>query len=256
MDLFDHLKAFSHVVSFAESALLQASLAPTPAAEVKSKKSIIAPPPSHEANLLSRLFTAALDSAQFDLAYSAFTRLPNAALRKSSLHQFTDTLLRLGQSGRLVSYPFTTLAAELDADLQQKSRTTLSVGQNAPPYHRVLYARRIKGGDFRGAAQCLWEYIVRLKGMEGVDERLVEGYLMAINALSCVGEEDAWVLEELAGDKAKVRFSGEGREEKAKRRVVWLKEVRKEYQDLLDRMSEVQEGKYPFVGDGMEVDVL
>jgi hypothetical protein len=254
MNLFDDLKSFSFVVEFAQTALQYQSFELTTSQSKKTprKSGHSDLPPSSPANLLSRLFTAALDSAQYDIAYSALVRLPDA-LRKACLQQFIDTLIRTRQPGRLLSYPFATLTSELDAELAQKARAAPSsvAARGAASYHRILYALRIQSGDFRGAAQCLWDYVSAIKAAKGTsefdprDERLNEGYLMLINAMACCGHDDAWVLDQTATSDGK------------KRRVVFLDQVRKEYQALLDQASELEEGKYAFVGgDDMEVDML
>ncbi|KAF2667963.1 hypothetical protein BT63DRAFT_441495 [Microthyrium microscopicum] len=283
MNLYDSLKSFTYVVDFAQSALQYQESHPPPSKKTKSSQTIL--PPTSQANLLSRLFTAAVDSTQYDVAYSILTRITNPALRKSSLQQFIDALMRARQASRLLAYPFATLATELDAELAHKARTALNVvAANSLGYHRVLYARRIQTGDFRGAAQCLWEYLARLKSasesvMDPRDESLVQAYLMVINALACCGEDDGWVLDE-SGDTAgspgfggmngsgkTVRFenarsstatdTGPTVPSSKKRRLVFLEDVRVEYQALLDRMAALEEGKFAFGGsDGMEVDVL
>ena len=71
---------------------------------------------------------------------------------------------------------------------------------------------------------------------------------MVVNALRCCAANEAWVLD----DPRLVGGAG-------KRRVLWLADVRREYVALLDRISEVESGKYAFVGGGddeMEVDGL
>jgi hypothetical protein len=255
MNLFDNLKSFSYVVEFAQTALQYQSVESATASHSKKTPRKAAQsdlPPSSPANLLSRLFTAALDSAQYDIAYSALVRLPDA-LRKSCLQQFIETLIRARQPARLLSYPFATLYSELDAELAHKARSAPNsvASKGVASYHRILYALRIQAGNFRGGAQCLWDYVSALKTSKsgGVfdprDERLNEGYLMLINAMSCCGHDDAWVL-----DQSGIKNGG-------KRRVVFLDEVRKDYQALLDQASDLEEGKYAFVGgDDMEVDMV
>lgn len=254
MNLFDDVKSSSYVVEFAQTALQYQAL--ETAAVTHSKKtprksgqSIL--PPASFANLLSRLFTAALDSAQYDVAYSALVRLPDA-LRKACLQKFIDILISTRQSALLLALPFATLASELDAELKYKAQSAQRSGTaaSAASFLRILYALRIQSGNFRGAAQCLWDHLSALKGaqkhtvLDPRDEHLNEGYLMLINTLTCCGPADAWVLDEYAIHDGK------------KRRVIFLDQVRKEYQALLDQASELEEGKYAFVDDTMEVDVV
>lgn len=83
---------------------------------------------------------------------------------------------------------------------------------------------------------------------------MLEGYLAVINLLSCAG--DGWVL---SGGK-EGRGSGVGAGAGAggvsvtKRKVVTLEDVRKKYQDELDRRSVMENGRFGFdEGDAMDV---
>ena len=77
----------------------------------------------------------------------------------------------------------------------------------------------------------------------------MQAYVLLINTLACCGEGEEWLLaDRLEG------VDGAG----AKRRLVRIADVRKEYAAELDRRSDVLHGRFPLVGggDGMEVDVL
>jgi hypothetical protein len=160
--------------------------------------------------------------------------------------------------------PFAADARALDDALA--ARASAGGGEpGAPPSadaYGALHALRARAGDLRGAAQCAWEYVARLRasGRSGAggkavaavsdprDERVVGAVLVVINALRCCAADEAWVLD----DPKLVGRTG-------KRRVLWLADVRREYVGLLDRISEVESGKYAFVGGGedeMEVDGL
>lgn len=78
---------------------------------------------------------------------------------------------------------------------------------------------------------------------------MIEGYLAVTNLLACAGE--GWVLNE--ADKGTGIGNGE------KRRVVTLKDVRKDYQDELDHRSMIQNGQFGFGytnGKENEMDIL
>lgn len=78
---------------------------------------------------------------------------------------------------------------------------------------------------------------------------MIEGYLAVINLLACAGE--GWVLS--GGDEGAKIGNGE------KRRVVMIKDVRKSYQDELDRRSMIENGRFGFGytnGEEDELDVL
>lgn len=76
---------------------------------------------------------------------------------------------------------------------------------------------------------------------------MIEGYLAVTNLLACAGE--GWVLSE--GDEGAGIGNGD------KRRVVTIKDVRKGYQDELDRRSIIENGRFGFGytngQDGMDV---
>lgn len=158
-------------------------------------------------------------------------------------------------SPQLLRFPFPTLAPAVDAILEEKAHAALDV-HAGPAYHKLLYAWRLQRGDFRGAAAVLFE---RLRRLQRTNERsahskhngadpLLDEYLVLMNVLACVGEGQAWVLAG-AEDGGK------------KRRVVTLEEVRRGYQEELDRRSVLESGRFALVGgegegDGMEMDVL
>lgn len=109
---------------------------------------------------------------------------------------------------------------------------------------------------------------------------------MVLNALACVGKEDAYVLAEVrgidvvgggpaglsAGNSLNgARGSGTGgaaagpappqwgigkAKKLLKRRVVTLDMLRKEYQAELDRVEAIETGNYPYVETGDEMDIL
>jgi hypothetical protein len=208
-----------------------------------------------------------------------------------------------------LSYAFASLSRDVDSILASLAYKTLNVlSQTGPAYHKILYAYRVQRGDHRGGAQCLWDYLQRLKTSGEVvrdpsDERIVDAYLTCINALRCCSNEDAWVLDDptpaaaAAGADRVASFVSKlslgpapekgavgagatapvggvppiggswpaaagGTQSKRKRRVVLLADVRREYQALLDRIAELEAGKFAFGDeddggdDEMEVEFL
>lgn len=145
-----------------------------------------------------------------------------------------------------------------------------------PETHKILYAWRVKRGDWRGAAQVAFDRLELLKrGSEKTrdpsDERLVEAYLLLINSLACVGQEEAWVIKDaqvmpdsgLDGRASRTNgFKVNGHNGKAnggsKRCVVSIEDVRREYQAELDRLAQLEQGDFAFSGehDREAMDVL
>ena len=89
------------------------------------------------------------------------------------------------------------------------------------------------------------------------DEGLVEAYLLLINAMACVGKEEAWVIREPIAQKNGL-INGTAKEKKeGKRGLVTLDDIRREYQEELDRLAALEHGRFAFHDeDGDEMDVL
>lgn len=98
-------------------------------------------------------------------------------------------------------------------------------------------------------------------------------WLALANCLSCVGEKEAWIFSEEVSSApngstyghnstlGKAGFAKNGKE----RRVVTLEEIRKGYQEELDRVEAVSAGRFAFgvgevgrgaLGEGDAMDVL
>ncbi|KAG8625967.1 hypothetical protein KVT40_006368 [Elsinoe batatas] len=250
-------------------------------------------------DILSRIFANALQTARYATAFSALVSFTNPAIKRSSLTRLLTALLPSSPSTLLdLPFP-ASLDPEVDAtllSLARKSLTSTSSAAAAAPSHiQLLYSYRISRDNYRGAAEGLFEYLQWLKGQdeseydaahrvsEGLrshdqangfdaeedsrwETEVTETYLLLINTLACCGSE-AWILAESAsgqgqGRKASGNFgastvNGDG--DNAKRKVVTLEDVRREYQAELDRRSEIAQGRFPLIGnggEGMEVDVF
>lgn len=226
--LYDSHRANSYVVEFGRLAIQ--FLTPTDT--------------TIKAEMLTRLFAATLATSQFELAHTTLLSLPSPALRHSSLRKLVDKMCETRHHNDLVSLPFPSMQQDVDAFLEQRCRESTIDGAQ---YHQVLYAWRIKRRNFRGAAWVLLDRIQKLKqagegdrmvGDDVLDTPVTRQYLLLINALSCVESKQAWIFDET----------------ESKRRVVSLADVRKEYQDELDRIAAIQNGQFGFeAGDVMEL---
>ena len=144
-----------------------------------------------------------------------------------------------GQSSTSGSSPFTTTS-------------TPATGLPITPY-KTLYAFRTRHSNFRGAALCLWERLQRLRieqqnGLRGrdVDEEVGQCYLMLINCLCLVDKDMAWILV-----RPIVRQHG-GQEVRGTRKVVTLDDMRREWQAELDRVADLEAGRYPLGTEVMD----
>jgi hypothetical protein len=163
------------------------------------------------------------------------------------------------QTAALLKFPFVGLVDEVDATLADLCHKKLNLG-TGPPYHQILYSFRISRGNFRGAASILHERLQRLKSTSSKvhdpsDESLSQCYLMIINALSAVREEDAYILAEQRIDDASKLPVGQGKK-LLKRHIVTLDSLRKEYQAELDRVAAIEAGQFPFVDPADDMDIL
>jgi nuclear pore complex protein Nup160 len=200
----------------------------------------------------SRLFNAAVQTSRYDLAHSTISLFTDAAIQHSSLRTLISKMCETSHVSQLISLPFISLQDAVDEILAQKCHSIVDVTAGIP-YHKILYAWRVKRNDFRGAAAVSLERLQRLQAF-GDDSGLEQQYVALINALSCVDPKHAWILSEEPPIK---KTTGGVKNEKPKRRVVTLNDVRKEYQAELDRVAAIENNQFTFTGaDAMDVDIL
>ena len=204
--------------------------------------------PAQHSDLLARLFHAAIALEDYDVAYSALTRYTDSALQKAALATLISETVSNGAVDHLLRFPFPTLQREVDAWLAEKARAEAQSAEvaGAIPFFKVLYAWRLRQGDFRSAAAVLVERLEARKSKAGgtgnkfrgqkAAEKALDEYLVAINALALVGEdgEEGWVFVE-----------GEG----GKRKVVRLSDLRSEYDVEMDRVGILELGRFGIVED-------
>jgi hypothetical protein len=200
--------------------------------------------------------------------------------RKSNLQLFIRTLSTSPSLPLLTTtLPTLTLASEIDATLASLAKSALNVtSPTAPPFHKILYAFRVARGDFRGAAEVLWDRLQRLKSSGGgvnaamgavsevEDDEVLSTCLLLINCLAVVGEGQAWIVaewreEEPAPAKGmgkkhavveKKKVKGMARSGKVHRGVVTLEDIRKLYQEELDARDTIEQGRFAFWGGDEE----
>jgi hypothetical protein len=103
-----------------------------------------------------------------------------------------------GDTKDLINLPFIGLQDEVDEQLAFHCQNTLNIS-TGPPFHKLLYAWRMKRHDFRGAASILYERLQRLQTASTTfkdpqNTPVTEGYLALINTLSLVDPAQAWIL--------------------------------------------------------------
>lgn len=169
-------------------------------------------------------------------------------------------MVQQSQAETLLKFPFVGLMDDVDAILVALCHKTLNLS-SGPQYHQILYSLRVSRNDFRGAASILHDRLQRLKTSSSqvhdpADESLTQCYLMIINTLSSVSKEEAYILADQRIDSTSQQW-GIGKAKKMlKRQIITLDTLRKEYQAELDRVEAIENGQYPFVDGGDEMDIL
>jgi nuclear pore complex protein Nup160 len=254
VSLFDKEKYYSYVIDFARIALQFATAGST-------ENYIL----DLRTELHSRLFNAALQTSRWEIAYSTLTLFTNQALQLSSLRSLIFRMCETSSASELIDLPFIGLQSAVDDILAQKCQGIVDVNASVP-YHKILYAWRIKRNDFRGAAAVSLERLQKLQqsgdgdkaladspGTDGLETQVTKQYLMLINALSCVDPKQAWVLSEPPPGKSGT--AGSSSSPPGKRKVVTLDDARKWYQEELDRIAAIENNQFEFeAGDEMDTE--
>ena len=201
----------------------------------------------------SRLFNATIQTCQYDLAHSVLALFTDAALRQSSLRTLVTKMCESSYASALVELPFLGLQEAVDDVLAQKCHSIVEFTAGVP-YHKILYAWRIRRNDFRGAAAISLSRLQKLQQAGEGDSTLGESiletpvtkqYVALINALSCVEPNQAWIFQEEPPSKTAYAKNV------VKRKVVTLDDIRKSYQDELDRIAAIGNNQFAFAEDGM-----
>ncbi|KAK6189195.1 RecA recombinase Rhp51 [Pestalotiopsis sp. IQ-011] len=248
ISLFEKVRAYSYVVEFAGLALQFVNHTTKDAASIRTE-------------IQSRLFNGAVNISHFDLAHTTLVAMTNHALQRSLLRTLIEKMCDGLHNAELVKLPFPNLENSVDDILAQRCRDTTDIITDKP-WHQILYSWRIKRNDYRGAAAILLDRINKLRQRADADDVLSDDvldtvvtrqYLMLINTLSCVDEKQAWITTEGdGGDGAKSGSLGGA----GKRKVVTLADIRRRYQDELDRISAISGDQWPLVPmDGDEMDL-
>jgi hypothetical protein len=141
-------------------------------------------------------------------------------------------------------------------------QSQLWTSPNVVDYLKILHAFRVAQKDYRGAVAVLLD---RLKLIKRSDEarndpeatQLRQALLVLINALSCVAPDEAYLLTE-ENESPKTNgvmdrnFRGAADPNggsKRRRIIITLNDLRREYQQLLDKCSRIERGDFDFEMD-------
>lgn len=246
--LFDKEKTYSFVIDFARLSLqfIKVGNHDPQANELRTE-------------MHNRLFNAAMQTARYELAHSVLALFTDPALQYSSLRALVTRMCEASHASQLTELPFVGLQDTVDEILAKKCQCIVEATVGVP-YHKILYAWRINHSDFRGAAAISLERLQRLQqsgegdralGDDTLDTALTRQYVALINALSCVDPKQAWILAE---EPPRKQASGV-KMAQPKRKVFTLEDIRKAYQEELDRIAAIQNDQFAFA-DGDEMDIL
>src|SRR2546423_6771629 len=267
--LFEAFRAFGHAADFAHLALQ--------ALQPGQKE----PTFVFKWEILSRLFTAELKCSRFLAVFTAVAQFTDHALQKSAMIALIDAILSstsiTGLAGGLrviETLPIglhPQLARHVDqhlASLAKKQRSIpglhnqLWTSDGDVDYLGVLHALRIAQKDYRGAVAVLLDRLRLIKKSsharnDAEATQIRHALLALINALSCVAPEEAYLLMDVGespkANGAVVQSSGDAahqtEETRRKKIIITLDDLRKEYQQLLDKCSRIERGDFDFEMD-------
>jgi nuclear pore complex protein Nup160 len=268
--LFETARAFAHAADFAHLALQ--------ALQPGQKEPTFA----FKSEILSRLFTAELKCSRFFAAFTAVAQFTDHALQKSAMIALVDATLSstssiTGLAGglrvieRLPIGLHPQLSRHVDQHLaslaqRQKSipglQNPLWTSDRDVDYLKVLHAWRLAQKDYRGAVAVLLDRLRLVKKSSQARNdpeatQIRHALLALINVLSCVAPDEAYLLMDV-GESPKangvvVQNSGDTATQtvgsRRKRIIITLDDLRKEYQQLLDKCSRIERGDFDFEMD-------
>ena len=249
VSIYERQKAYSYVAEFSRLAIQFATPDDDEGFAIK-------------AEALNRLFHSSMAMSRFEAAHSSLLSMKDQAVQHACLRKLVEKMSDTYHNIELVSLPFPGLQHAVEDILLDKCQGTLDVVHGIP-YHHILYSWRIFHHNYRGAASILFDRIQKLRhagegdkftGEDLIDTPVTQHYLMLINALSCVDAKERWILADEFPPAKPREPNDEGRERKApERKMVTMEDIRKQYQDELDRIAAIQNNQFGFDADGMEI---
>lgn len=223
-------------------------------------------------------YVALTQLSDLPLQRSSVSALVNAILNGQSSTSGSKSAVMLLQSLPWAMHPH--LAQQLDQHLVSLSKTQTTTGSrnsewpsatSAIDYLDIVHAIRVSQQDYRGAVTILFDKLrlIQRSARARHDPQataLRQVLLALINAMACVAPEEAYILVD-QDTKPQGRFpqtSGndttmtgaddhneeESRLNKRRRIIVTLEDLRKEYQQVLDKCSRIERGDFDFDVDG------
>jgi hypothetical protein len=274
LKLFKSVEAYSFAADFARLALAAWANEPSHQAE------------EQQDDLLSNLFAAEVHCGRYNAAYTALTQLSNRTRQESSAIAWINAILGRESSPRLEATETVQLLQRLPLDLHahiirvvDDHLTTLAQNQASVPglsrgmwssdngtdYLKILYALRVGRQDYRGAISVLMDrlHVIKKSSKARNDPQamaLRHTLLALINILSCVAPDEAYIVTPVRDsitDTMHIIRDSQGRDMETgwkdrKRIIITLEDVRREYQQLLDKCSRIERGDFVFEADAVD----
>lgn len=235
-------------------------------------------------DILARVFIAEIKCLRYRSAFMTLSQYTDSALQKSAMATLVKSMfspvdaisspeqclkllksLPLGAHQELSSVVDKTLSDLAHQEQFTTKGSPSSQIERAISLLNVLHAWRLGQKDYCGAVQVLLQQMKLVKQL--LDARSDEDaldlrnmLLAAINALACAPDDEAYVLTysenaypvEDATEATGVDDTIEGQPAKFKptpQAVLTLRELRRDYQNLLDRHSRIERGDFDFAMD-------
>jgi len=269
--LFESVDAYSFAADFARLAL--AALAIEPSREAEEQQD----------DILSTLFTAEVHCCRYNEAYIALTQFSNQTQQESCAIAWIDAILGRKSLPKLEATETVRLLQRLPLDMHahimrvvDEHLTTLAQKQASIPglsrdmwssdygtdYMKILYALRVGRQDYRGAISVMMDrlHLIKKSNKARNDPEamaLRHTLLALINILSCVAPDEAYIVtpvRDSMADTTHIFRDSQGRDMETgwkdrKRIIITLEDLRREYQQLLDKCSRIERGDFDFEAD-------
>ncbi|KAK4058160.1 hypothetical protein OIO90_000899 [Microbotryomycetes sp. JL221] len=149
-------------------------------------------------DLWLQLFKSSAALGEFEEAYTAMMAMAPGETRNACLAHLISVMCETHHLEQLLSFSFVGLEADLERNLSFRARNSDPL--STPNYYTVLYSYHISRGDYRSAGTVMLQQARRLGsvpahsiGYRQLATLQCQSYLAALNALSLVSKENAWI---------------------------------------------------------------
>jgi nuclear pore complex protein Nup160 len=147
--------------------------------------------------LWSNIFTHSIQNSNFDMAYLATISNPLLDRQEDCLRRILVVMAETGHLSEMMSFPFNGMVDQVASILRDKARRSDVTEQ--PNFYRILYSFHVTRGNYRQAAQIMYEYAERLTNGESSRtlvwlEDYVGALLSTVDALKMVDPNFAFIV--------------------------------------------------------------